>query len=516
MNNDAIKNTSGIDQPTSLPSTENSPKVRFSYAEELSALCSPVSPMALKDQRVMHINHALAATLHDGRWLSEEYIIDDFFKPTSPFVTHAVAQKYGGHQFGVWNPHLGDGRGVLLGEVAGNDGSFSDLHLKGAGITPYSRRGDGRAVLRSTIREYIASEYLHCLEIPSSRALCLIVSDEPVYRERQETGASLVRTCPSHLRFGQFEYYYHQGATDQLQQLFDYTFRHHFTHLAGSENRYDALLQEIVRRTAQLIAKWQVYGFNHGVMNTDNMSIHGITFDFGPYAFLNQFDPGFICNKTDVNGRYAFERQPTIGLWNLNALAMAFKPYLDDDQIERALAAYEPTLVEHYQLLVGRRFGIHYPHEHQSLNALIGSWFKAKALHQWDMTLCYRAAASAIEHASGLRSCQAEVTELVELSCMNCVDSHAAQTALEELIDALVSKPQQLALLNPEWAAQNNPYLIPRNQHLQLIIAEVQQGNSDAFNQYFSQLTRPFCPTAVESPWLLPPTEPAVPLSCSS
>lgn len=515
MNNDSIENPSGMDQQTASQPSELHPKVRFSYATELSELCSLVPPVALKHQRVIHINHDLAANLHDGRWCSEESIIDDFFNPTSPYVTQSVAQKYGGHQFGVWNPHLGDGRGVLLGEVADNDGSFHDLHLKGAGLTPYSRRGDGRAVLRSTIREYIASEYLHRLGIPSSRALCLISSDEPVYREREETGASLIRTCPSHLRFGQFEYYYHQGATERLQQLFDYTFTYHFAHLEQHQNRYDALFRTIIQSTAQLIAKWQVYGFNHGVMNTDNMSIHGITFDFGPYAFLNQFDPKFICNKTDVNGRYSFERQPTIGLWNLNALAMAFKPYLDDKQIEQALATYEPTLIEHYQLLVGRRFGIHYPHEQQELNALIGHWFKTKAQHQLDMTLCYRAAASAIEHASGVRSCQAEVTRLIELSCMHCVDSQAAQTALKDLIDAMIAQPH-LALLNPQWVSENNPYLIPRNQHLQSVITSVQQGDTSVFHDYFSQLTSLFCPSAIESSWLVPPAEPAVPLSCSS
>ncbi|MBF7073625.1 YdiU family protein [Glaciecola sp. MH2013] len=326
------------------------------YATELSDICSPVQPFPLSRPRVAMLNDDLINELGLQRnEFENDKILQSLFSDKGELQDKSIAQKYGGHQFGQWNPNLGDGRGLLLGEIKNSDGQLIDLHLKGAGPTPYSRHADGRAVLRSTIREYLAGEALHALGIPSSRSLCLISSHEPVVREQRERGAMMIRTCPSHIRFGHFEYYYHSKQTSQLDALFAFCFTHHFQDCASS---HAAMLLKIVRSTALMIAKWQAYGFNHGVMNTDNMSIHGITFDYGPYAFLDDFIPNYVCNRSDHSGRYAFDQQPSIGLWNLNALAHAFTPFVEIEELKEILSTYEPCLVNEYQSLVRARLGL--------------------------------------------------------------------------------------------------------------------------------------------------------------
>ena len=239
-----------------------------------------------------------------------------------------VAALYAGHQFGHWVPQLGDGRAILLGEVQNPSGERWEIQLKGAGLTPYSRDGDGRAVLRSSIREYLCSEAMAALGVPTTRALCLIGSPEEVYRERIETGAMLVRMAPSHVRFGSFEVFFHRGQYDRLEDLASYLIRHHFTDLQDAADPHAELLRVAVRRTAELVARWQLLGFAHGVMNTDNMSILGLTLDYGPFAFMDAYEPGLVCNHSDPWGRYAFDRQPAIAYWNLSCLAQAMLPLL--------------------------------------------------------------------------------------------------------------------------------------------------------------------------------------------
>ncbi|SDA31835.1 Uncharacterized conserved protein YdiU, UPF0061 family [Pseudomonas sp. NFPP10] len=267
------------------------------------------------------------------------------------------AMVYSGHQFGSYNPQLGDGRGLLLGEVYNQAGEHWDLHLKGAGQTPYSRMGDGRAVLRSSIREFLASEALHALGIPSSRALCVIGSDTPVWREKQERGAMVLRLAPSHIRFGHFEYFYYTKKPEQQKQLGEHVLALHFPECQELPEPYLAMFREIVERNAELIAKWQAYGFCHGVMNTDNMSILGITFDFGPFAFLDDFDAHFICNHSDDQGRYSFSNQVPIGQWNLNALAQALTPFISVEALRESLGLFLPLYQAHYLDLMRRRLG---------------------------------------------------------------------------------------------------------------------------------------------------------------
>ncbi|QSX33386.1 YdiU family protein [Shewanella avicenniae] len=274
------------------------------------------------------------------------------------------AQVYSGHQFGGYSPRLGDGRSIILGEAVGAQGSW-DVALKGAGPTPFSRHGDGRAVTRSAVREFLISEALAALNIPTTRALAVIGSDLPVWRETLEKGAITVRLARSHIRFGHFEYFYYgdEHRSEKVQRLADFVIQQHFPQFSCDNAGYKAWFAEVVASTARLIAKWQVFGFAHGVMNTDNMSILGDSFDFGPFSFLDTYQEDFICNHSDPEGRYAFSQQPGIGLWNLQCLAQALTPIISSDDLLAALRQYQPTLVQHYLQLMGARLGFAVPAE---------------------------------------------------------------------------------------------------------------------------------------------------------
>ena len=263
-----------------------------------------------------------------------------------------MAAVYSGHQFGVWAGQLGDGRAHLLGGVAScvpqsTDGREVDrvfvtteLQLKGAGKTPYSRMGDGRAVLRSSIREFLCSEAMHALGIPTTRALCVVGSDQPIVRETVETAAVVVRMAPSFVRFGSFEHWASRNRHDELRVLADYVIDSFYPEAREAKNPYQALLAAVTEQTARLIAQWQAVGFCHGVMNTDNMSILGLTLDYGPFGFLDGFDAHHICNHSDEQGRYAYSRQPEVARWNLHCLGEALMPLIED--VESAEAALAP------------------------------------------------------------------------------------------------------------------------------------------------------------------------------
>ena len=290
-----------------------------------------------------------------------------------------LAACYSGHQFGHYVPRLGDGRAILLGEVDTDHGQHWDMQLKGAGPTAYSRSGDGRAVLRSTIREYLCSEAMHGLGIPTTRALCIIGSNEEVYRESNEPGAMLLRMAPSHVRFGNFEYWFYTQQFAHLKTLADYVIANFYPQLADDKNPYLALLQQVIQRTAKLIAHWQAVGFSHGVMNSDNMSVLGLTLDYGPYGFLDTYDPDFICNHSDHHGRYAFKKQPEIGLFNVSCFAQAILPLLDQnpdagvEMAKSALAEYEAQFIKHYAELMRTKLGLAatLPQDQQLCNDLL-------------------------------------------------------------------------------------------------------------------------------------------------
>ncbi|MGH7231743.1 MAG: protein adenylyltransferase SelO, partial [Nitrospiraceae bacterium] len=295
--------------------------------------------------------------LHPDELMRPEFV--EYFSGTRLLPgSDPIAMLYSGHQFGVYVSRLGDGRAILLGEVRNEAGEKWDLHLKGAGLTPFSRDGDGRAVLRSTIREYLCGEAMHGLGIPTTRGLCIIGSEAKVWRETIESGAMLVRMAPTHVRFGSFEVFYYRRQHEQVARLADYVIQQHFSHLIGAEDRYVTLFADVVTRTAEMIAHWQAVGFAHGVMNTDNMSILGLTLDYGPFGFMDDYDPGFICNHSDHHGRYAFNQQPYIGLWNLSCLAQALLPLASQEPLKAALQTYEPTLNARFTDLMCEKLGL--------------------------------------------------------------------------------------------------------------------------------------------------------------
>ena len=249
--------------------------------------------------------------------------------------------------------------------------------------------GDGRAVLRSVIREFLASEALHHLGIPSSRALSIVTSQQPVFREQPERGAMLLRVAESHLRFGHFEHFYYREQPDEVRKLADYAIRHHWPHLVDDKDRYVLWLRDITERTARMIALWQSQGFAHGVMNTDNMSILGLTIDFGPYAFLDDYQPDFICNHSDYQGRYAFDNQPAVAYWNLHRLGQALSGLISADQIRGALDAYEPALMVAFGEQMRQKLGF-FSRQNQD-NDLLTELLSLMAKEGRDYTRTFRA-----------------------------------------------------------------------------------------------------------------------------
>ena len=307
-----------------------------------------VSPSPLMGAHLASFNEALGAliglTAEDA---SKQGFVDYFSGAREIPGAEPLAMAYAGHQFGHFVPQLGDGRAMLLGQVRDKQGQLWDMHLKGSGPTRFSRGSDGRAVLRSSVREYLCSEAMFGLGIPTTRALCLIASNESVIRERAEPGAMLVRMAQSHVRFGSLEYFYHRGDHDNLRQLGEYLLAEEFAHLRDEPAPYLAMFDEVMMRTAKLVAQWQGVGFCHGVMNSDNMSIIGLTLDYGPFAFMDVFEKDHICNHSDHQGRYAYQRQPEMAHFNLACLATALLPLVDDDK-EAAIALVRERLANYW------------------------------------------------------------------------------------------------------------------------------------------------------------------------
>ncbi|WP_413504202.1 protein adenylyltransferase SelO [Serratia grimesii] len=324
------------------------PQFENAYHHQLPGFYTELNPTPLKGARLLYHSEPLARELGlDESWFTQDKTAIWAGETLLPGMK-PLAQVYSGHQFGVWAGQLGDGRGILLGEQRLADGRSMDWHLKGAGMTPYSRMGDGRAVLRSAIREFLASEAMHHLGIPTTRALTIVTSEEPVYREQPEHGAMLLRVAESHVRFGHFEHFYYRKQPEQVQQLADFVIARHWPQFQDQSDGYLQWFTDVVERTARLIAHWQTVGFAHGVMNTDNMSILGITIDYGPYGFLDDYQPDYICNHSDHQGRYAFDNQPAVALWNLHRLAQTLSGLMSTEQLQMALAAYEPALMRAY------------------------------------------------------------------------------------------------------------------------------------------------------------------------
>lgn len=329
-------------------------------------------------------------------WLQRDEALQAFTGNTQLAGSRPLASVYSGHQFGVWAGQLGDGRAILLGETAAG----LEIQLKGAGRTPYSRMGDGRAVLRSSIREFLCSEAMHGLGIPTSRALCITGSPAPVRREEVETASVVTRVAPSFVRFGHFEHFAANDLQAKLKTLADYVIDRYYPECRDTRdfggNAYAALLQAVSERTAHLMAQWQGVGFCHGVMNTDNMSILGLTIDYGPFQFLDAFVPGHVCNHSDNQGRYAYNRQPNVAYWNLFCLAQALLPLIGDPELAKgALESYKTVFPEAFMARMRSKLGLAQAREKDA--ELIDGILVLLAQNAVDYTIFWRRLSHAVQ-----------------------------------------------------------------------------------------------------------------------
>ena len=348
-----------------------------------------LQPQALPEPYWISRNQAVARELGlEESWFESQESLNAFVGNSTLPGSDPLASVYSGHQFGQWAGQLGDGRAILLGELKTPSGGM-EIQLKGAGKTPYSRMGDGRAVLRSSIREYLCSEAMHGLGIPTTRALALTGSDAKVLREEIETAAVVTRTAPSFIRFGHFEHFSYNDMHVELKALADFVIDSFYPACRDAPNPYAAFLEAVSERTARLMAAWQSVGFCHGVMNTDNMSILGLTIDYGPFQFLDAFDPTHICNHSDTQGRYAYNKQPNIAYWNLFCLGQALLPLIGEQDL--ALAALEPYKSMFPAALETKMLAKLGLTEANSDNkALIESTFKLLAANKVDYTIFWR------------------------------------------------------------------------------------------------------------------------------
>ena len=411
--------------------------------------------------------------------LATEDFVAVFTGNQVPARAMPLSAVYSGHQFGVWAGQLGDGRAILLGELAGADGPM-EVQLKGAGLTPYSRMGDGRAVLRSSIREFLCSEAMAALGIPTTRALTITGSNQPVIRESMETAAVATRMARSFVRFGSFEHWFYRDRPEELRVLADYVIGTFYPELAGAANPYQALLTEVTRRTARLIAQWQAVGFMHGVMNTDNMSILGLTLDYGPFGFMEAFDSQHICNHTDQQGRYSYANQPQIGHWNCFALGQALLPLIGSvEDAQDALGVYEAEFATKIDELLHAKLGLGMFYEND--RTLFESMFSLMHENHVDFTQFFRK----------LARLQVEQPEL-DAPVRDLFLDRAAFDAWALTYRARLRKELRSNAERARAMDQVNPKYVLRNYLAQIAIEKAQNKDFSEVAKLLSVLERPF------------------------
>ena len=332
-----------------------------------------VNTQRLENPSLIHVNQGLKQDLCFN--ITDKELLEICSGDKKLAQEQQISTVYAGHQFGCFVPQLGDGRSCLIGEIGGNE-----LSLKGAGTSPFSRGADGRAVLRSSIREYLCSIAMQGLNIPTTKALAIVTSSSEVYREHIENAAIVTRVAESHIRFGHFEYFSSLGQIENVKKLANFVIKYYMPDIRQGD--YLGFFREVIQSTAIMIARWQAQGFSHGVMNTDNMSILGLTIDYGPFSFMETYNPGFICNHSDTQGRYSFERQPSVALWNLHRLADTLRELIVEEQLKEVLSMYEKTLVKEYSSLMRNKFG--FALQDESDNAIINNFLELLYTHQKD------------------------------------------------------------------------------------------------------------------------------------
>lgn len=465
-----------------------------------------VTPTALPAPYLVSFNEKAAELIGlDAREVSKPEFVEYFTGNKLLPNSEPISAIYAGHQFGTFVQQLGDGRAILLGEVAGEKGERFDIQLKGAGLTPFSRMGDGRAVLRSTIREYLCSEAMHALGIPTTRSLCITGSDAPVYRETIETSAVLTRIAPTHVRFGSFELFYYRGQYDEVRTLADYVIREFYPKFSGAENKYLEFLREVVSRTAKLIAQWQSVGFAHGVMNTDNMSILGLTIDYGPFGFLDEFDAGFICNHSDYGGRYAFDRQPAVALWNLYKLAQTLVPLIEVEEAETVLGEYQLIFTEKFIELMRGKLGLRTAQAEDA--GLIDDLFEVLQTNAVDYSRFFR-------RLGEFKTNENAKNDLLQKMFVdpNSFDAWAKSYSVRLHSENSTDTERRARMLKV------NPKFILRNHIAQQVIEEAQKGNYGEIDRLLEVLQNPFDEHSEMERFDTPPPEAGkrVAVSCSS
>ena len=403
--------------------------------------------------------------------IEQQELLDIFNGLSSIENLKPLSMAYAGHQFGQYVEQLGDGRGLLLGEIESSEGLI-DIHLKGAGKTPYSRFGDGRAVLRSVIREYLCGEAINALSIPTSRALMIIGSDEMVIREKSETAAMLARTAKTHVRFGNFEYFHYNNKPEYVKVLADFCINNYPSYFSRTKNIYEEFFKSVVEQTACMIAQWQACGFSHGVMNTDNMSILGETFDYGPYGFMEDYFPSYICNHSDHQGRYAFKNQPYIGLWNCSALGHALSSLISEESQGEILKTYESIFQNKLAELYRKKLGFTKLRNDDAL--LIQGLLDIMESEKLDYTNTFRNLTQAVT--------EVKTNELDSDVAMSWIKSFQERHRKES-----ISIPEKLLLMNA-----NNPKYILRNYMAQEAIEAAENSDFSALETLIEVISSPY------------------------
>jgi uncharacterized protein YdiU (UPF0061 family) len=468
-----------------------------SYVRLGDAFHSRVLPTPVAAPRLLKLNRALAVELGlDPDALSSPEGIEVLAGNRLPAQAEPIAAAYAGHQFGHFNPHMGDGRAILLGEIVTPSGERRDIQLKGSGPTPYARRGDGRAALGPVLREYIVAEAMYALGVPTTRSLAAVATGETVYRETALPGGVLTRVAASHIRVGTFQYFASRGDMDGLRALADHVIARHYPNLVGAADPYAALLEGVVERQAKLIAQWLCIGFIHGVMNTDNMTVSGETIDYGPCAFMEAYDPGAVFSSIDRQARYAYANQPSIAQWNLARLAECLVPLFVDEagSVERANGALA-TFRTHFQnaYLDGLRAKLGLREARDDDGALALDLFERMAANKVDFTLLFRRLCDAAQSANA----DAQVAALFEdpSAFAGFAEKWRARLASEEGDDA--ERAQAMRRVNPAF--------IPRNHRVEAAIeAAVMRDDLSVFEELVAVLAHPYDDQPEHADYMLP------------
>lgn len=466
--------------------TANPPLFQFdnSYARDLPGFYVAWEGAKVPAPQIILFNEALAKELGlETNTLNSAQGADVFAGVSAPDGASPLAQVYAGHQFGGFSPQLGDGRALLLGEILDPAGTRKDLHLKGSGPTPFSRGGDGKAVVGPVLREYVMGEAMHALGIPTTRALAAVATGEMVHRDGPKPGAVLTRIAASHLRVGTFQFFAARGETEKIRQLADYAIFRHDPDLADAPDKYLQMFRHVVERQAALVAKWVLVGFVHGVMNTDNTTISGETIDYGPCAFIDAYDPAAVFSSIDHGGRYAFGRQPAILQWNLARLAEAMLALFNPDDLDNAVELASAELGRFPELykaawLAGMREKLGLAKASEDDEALFESLLEIMQTQSADYTLSFRKLGEAAAGApEGFRNL--------------FVDPTAVDAWLDQWRQRLARETAEGDQVKVRMDSVN-PLYIPRNHKVEEALQSAEDGDYAPVKTLLDVLSRPF------------------------